>query len=70
MDALCLDANEAQLSDPAAFREMHVTCARCGEKSACRKALDNGTAATEFTAYCGNAGQMLDIKNRPELLLK
>lgn len=70
MDSLGIDRQEAQLAGPAEFREMHVTCAHCGEKSRCREALADGTANTEFGYYCANTDVLLDLWARPQLRVK
>ncbi|WP_117194084.1 DUF6455 family protein [Rhizobium terrae] len=67
MKLLGIDAAEAKLAEPAEFREMHVTCAHCREKSRCRRELANGMAKTDFPEYCGNADLLLDMRARPEL---
>ncbi len=69
MQVLGIDAYEASLSEPLDFREMQITCSRCGEKSRCRRELAEGTAPATFPAYCGNADQMNELRARPDCLL-
>ncbi|MFB9951083.1 DUF6455 family protein [Rhizobium puerariae] len=68
MRLLNIDPEEAKLASPAQFREMHMTCSRCTEKARCRRELADGTAATDFVGYCGNADQLNEMRARPELL--
>jgi hypothetical protein len=70
MDAIGIDKREAQLLEPDQLREMHVTCAYCGERSRCRAALADGSAHTEFGYYCGNTELLLDMWSKPEFRSK
>jgi hypothetical protein len=70
MKLLHIDPEEARMEEPAEFREMHVTCAHCGEKTRCRRELADGSAAADFANYCGNAELLDDMRSRPELLTK
>lgn len=70
MKLLNIDPKEASLEEPAEFREMHVTCAHCGEKTRCRRELADGSAAADFANYCGNAEMLDDMRSRPELLAR
>ncbi|EUB94961.1 hypothetical protein PMI07_002739 [Rhizobium sp. CF080] len=70
MKLLNIDPEEASLEEPAEFREMHVTCTHCGEKTRCRRELADGSAAADFANYCGNAEMLDDMRSRPELLAR
>ncbi|CDZ27658.1 DUF6455 family protein [Neorhizobium galegae] len=70
MKLLNIDPEEARLEEPAEFRDMNITCAHCGEKTRCRRELADGSAASDFASYCGNADVLDDMRNRPELLAK
>jgi hypothetical protein len=70
MKLLNIDPEEARLEEPAEFREMHITCVHCGEKTRCRRELIDGSAAVDFASYCGNAELLDDMRSRPELLAK
>lgn len=66
MRVLNIDTEEAKLIGPLEFREMHITCSRCGEKARCRRELAEGTAAAAFAGYCGNADHLDEMRARPD----
>ena len=41
-----------------------VNCATCGDKRACRHALDDGTAVQRHAAFCPNADDLAELADR------
>lgn len=67
MAALDIDPAAVQSMHPAMMRDMRVTCANCGEKSACRHALADGTATLLLTSFCPNSDDLVELAKQPEL---
>lgn len=61
MAALHIDPADIQDAHPMMMRDMRVTCATCGDKRACRHALEDGTAADRLTDFCPNSEELLDL---------
>lgn len=56
-----------QVEYPALYTSMESVCAGCGSKEGCRKDLAEGTAASQFTQYCGNAATLSLLTDRLDL---
>lgn len=54
-EILGLDLNQIESLDPAAFRQLQVTCNTCGEKKRCACEIASGRAQETFTEFCPNA---------------
>ena len=42
-------------AEPALLRDMERVCSACTQKRQCHQELADGTAATNYVEYCGNA---------------
>ena len=69
MAALDIDPARAQTDSPGLMREMKVNCATCGDKRACRHALDDGTALQRHAAFCPNADDLAELADRQHVRL-
>ncbi|MDO6963814.1 DUF6455 family protein [Rhizobium alvei] len=70
MKALNIDAAAVQANDPHLFHDMQVVCAECESKGRCRKHLADGSAASTYAGYCGNAPLMNELRAEPEMLVE
>jgi hypothetical protein len=68
MKALNIDPAAVQSSDPRLFHDMQIVCAECEAKGRCRKHLADGSAASTYSGYCGNAEMMSELRAEPEML--
>ncbi|MCR5858387.1 DUF6455 family protein [Mesorhizobium sp. J428] len=54
MQAYGIDAARLEREAPAFFRDVAVSCSKCGDKGRCRRELDNGTARGHAAEFCPN----------------
>lgn len=67
MAALDIDPVAVQSAHPAIMRDMRVACATCADKTACRHALAEGTAAALLTSFCPNSDELIEFTKQPNL---
>jgi hypothetical protein len=67
MRAMDLDPAKVEAASAAEFRQMQVTCTRCGEKARCRHALVGDHAFEDVASFCGNAEDLLEMQRRRDL---
>lgn len=68
MKALNIDGDAVEAADIRLYRDMAATCAECGSKDQCRRDLKNGAAAADYVHYCANAGNINELRARPDML--
>lgn len=67
MRELHLDPARAEAAEPAEFRQMQLTCTRCGDKARCRRALLGDHPFDEVAGFCGNAEDFQEMQSRADL---
>lgn len=68
MRLLNIDPGDVAALHPALYREMQLTCTKCGSKGRCRHDLRANVADDRFPGYCGNAANLNAMRADPELL--
>ena len=67
MAALGIDPAALAAAHPDNLREIRLTWSTCGNKSTCRHALAEATAAALLKSFCPNADELLSLAAEPAL---
>lgn len=67
MTSLGIDSSKVNSAFWKLMGELRVTCALCGAKKDCRRALSDGTAAARMDDFCPNAAELSELAARKDV---